>query len=671
MANRRGAGEEHDQRRRLLESTASTRGVTIGCVLGEDGRYKVLDILSFSATSSVWLVKDRTTGKKAVLKVLDASKPSHSALASNEVAVLNTLERRYLSARTSPTDSPNLKDSSKTGFRSSSGTSSQTRNSPSDFKGHSASHSPFVQLLGSFREHAWTPKQPSKPATKGGGQGSGGGPRARDSATRNATRSASSSDCYSTGGSDRMLTCMVLERLGESVKQLLHRSRTTRQPGHASQHGHSSSSGQLGHTWTRGLSQIWNRDKGGNKCTATGAPKGLPLSAVQNMTRESLLALSFMHGLGLVHLDIKPGNILAAAHVATSEAGKKLDVAQQQPVHVQSVSGIFGPKATLELVEAGRTRGRTTDSGLRWGSTTGEPVVSALAFDRLRHFMPNDPPKRTEPSLGLAYNQPRPAGLDSGPAPRQAKPPGDTLAPQNAKPPGDTLALSIRLCNPGPSAQQQEAFPVYRTLAYTPPELLLELPVTPAADIWSLACVTYEAAAGEKLFDMQQVQERMDRGRRREMEFAPAGRGPKGGRAKSALRGVARTGSAARVHEEDGEATEYEDYVMLDVIQETLGGTLPQSMIDGEAHSAMRNSQASATSLAPTGQGWGSQKTQAVQASTGSQAAQTTQAGAASLAPTGQGRGCQTMQLLLQEKLHQQGLPHEEVVYVHVLFHVG
>ena len=43
--------------------------MTLGDVLGEGGRYRVINLLAFSNFSSVWLAKDRIKGGMAALKV--------------------------------------------------------------------------------------------------------------------------------------------------------------------------------------------------------------------------------------------------------------------------------------------------------------------------------------------------------------------------------------------------------------------------------------------------------------------------------------------------------------------------------------------------------------------------------------------------------------------------
>ena len=59
---------------------ADSRGVSIGHTLGPGRRYLVRGIISFSAISSVWLLKDRTAKTHAVLKVSRLSPPPPSTL---------------------------------------------------------------------------------------------------------------------------------------------------------------------------------------------------------------------------------------------------------------------------------------------------------------------------------------------------------------------------------------------------------------------------------------------------------------------------------------------------------------------------------------------------------------------------------------------------------------
>lgn len=65
-------------------------------------------------------------------------------------------------------------------------------------------------------------------------------------------------------------------------------------------------------------------------------------------------------------------------------------------------------------------------------------------------------------------------------------------------------AAHIAPLGPTRTPAQQPGYALYRSLPYCPPEAALDLPggPTPAYDLWSVACVAFEAATGSKLFDV-------------------------------------------------------------------------------------------------------------------------------------------------------------------------
>ena len=115
---------------------------------------------------------------------------------------------------------------------------------------------------------------------------------------------------------------------------------------------------------------------------------------------------------------------------------------------------------------------------------------------------------------------------------------------------------------PSPDAAEPLHY-AYRTVSYCPPEAALgiDLPPSPGYDLWSLACVAYEAATGSKLFDVA---------------AAAGGRdsswGGDAAAAAAAMSGVGRFGG-------DRCDIDEEDRLLLRLIVETIGPA-PEQVCD-------------------------------------------------------------------------------------------
>ena len=114
---------------------------------------------------------------------------------------------------------------------------------------------------------------------------------------------------------------------------------------------------------------------------------------------------------------------------------------------------------------------------------------------------------------------------------------------------------------PSPDAAEPLHY-AYRTVSYCPPEAALgiDLPPSPGYDLWSLACVAYEAATGSKLFDVAAAAGGRDSSRAGDAAAA------------AAVSGVGRFGG------DRGDIDE-EDRLLLRLIVETIGPA-PEQVCD-------------------------------------------------------------------------------------------
>lgn len=243
---------------------------------------------------------------------------------------------------------------------------------------------------------------------------------------------------------------------------------------------------------------------------------------------------------GLVHCDIKPGNICLRS---------------PQP-HQGCMDLAAAQWCLIDFGTSVQTGGGSTNSGA--GASNGVSGSRAqgcdVSFDT--EAISNS---MIVPTQGL-----RPASLSNL-----------SVAAAGA-------ATHIAPLSPTLTPAQQPGYALYRSLPYCPPEVALDLPggPTPAYDLWSVACVAYEAATGSKLFDVAASMaaaraHRRDAGSRATFGWDQGKRGRQtvAGGGDGLRLGAARGSVRSDVEQEEEE--EGERHLMRLVVQ-TLGPAPPQ-----------------------------------------------------------------------------------------------
>ena len=194
-----------------------------------------------------------------------------------------------------------------------------------------------------------------------------------------------------------------------------------------------------------------------------GDHKGLPEANVKSITKQMLQGLHYLHAVcGIVHTDIKPENIL----IEVSPARIKKMAMGAVVMHRKGEKMPAEYVGSHELVEPAADDQRPAATPAAAADQKKDPAASPWKF-----------PEETITSiLEMEHSEPDPAMQD--------------------------CEISIKIADFGNACYVDHHYTyLIQTLPYRSMEVVIKAEYGPAADVWSTACVAFEIATGDYLFD--------------------------------------------------------------------------------------------------------------------------------------------------------------------------
>lgn len=134
--------------------------------------------------------------------------------------------------------------------------------------------------------------------------------------------------------------------------------------------------------------------------------EGLPVARVVELLRQILMSLREAHTSGLVHRDLKPGNVMICQRGGVSDVVKVLDFGLAKPVQstesqaITSTALVAGTPQYLapERLNAGETNDPRSDlfsfGAVAFHLLTGQDAVPGQSFAEILYHLVNTPPQR-------------------------------------------------------------------------------------------------------------------------------------------------------------------------------------------------------------------------------------------------------------------------------------
>ncbi|KAL6770053.1 hypothetical protein ACKKBG_A33415 [Auxenochlorella protothecoides x Auxenochlorella symbiontica] len=225
--------------------------------------------------------------------------------------------------------------------------------------------------------------------------------------------------------------------------------------------------------------------------------RGIPLPVVRALTRQVLVALDHMHsGPGIIHTDMKPENVMLRDPVrprrAAAAPAPAVPAAAQGKIAGLVAAGVPLTRAQKKNLKKKQGRGPGAEA-----ESEGEEEEEAAGAqtsgwgDAARQASDGDAQTRGD------------AGAQAGAADAKARPssPGVDLRALEQR----LLTMPAKVVDFGNACWVHKHFTDdIQTRQYRSPEVILGGGYDTSADIWSLACMVFELATGDFLFEPKQ-----------------------------------------------------------------------------------------------------------------------------------------------------------------------